>query len=151
MRAIWVVALVALIGCAKPPDAVIDRVPVRNPTTPVASQADVTEARVMGDWVVVQSSLAPQGTPIHVGNSALRIGARMMPMQARGQGRFASGDGQIWVHWLDADNRTMALGDPEGGWFAILDRSGRPGERLRAAREILEWYGYDVTRGLAGS
>ncbi|NIY99674.1 lipocalin, partial [Salipiger sp. HF18] len=28
----------------------------------------------------------------------------------------------------------------------IMDRTGRPGERLTAAREILEWYGYDLRR-----
>ena len=38
------------------------------------------------------------------------------------------------------------MGDPDGQRVWIMDRTGRPGERLRIAREILQWYGYDVTR-----
>jgi apolipoprotein D and lipocalin family protein len=64
-----------------------------------------------------------------------------------GRGRFLWSREDLWVHWLDADNRTAAVGNPTGQWFAILDRTGKPGERRRAAREVLEWYGYAVRDG----
>ena len=51
------------------------------------------------------------------------------------------------VLWLDADNRTAAIGAPDGriGW--IMDRSPRGGaDRIAAAREIMEWQGYDMAR-----
>lgn len=137
--------LLLLAACAKPA-AVVQNVPLRNPTTPVASQADATLARLQGSWRVVQSSRDAPGTPVVVMQDALRFGPVAAPLRRQGQGRFAWGDGALWVHWLDADNRTVAMGDPHGGWYAVLDRSGAPGERLRAAREILEWYGYDLSQ-----
>jgi apolipoprotein D and lipocalin family protein len=66
---------------------------------------------------------------------------------ARGQGRYETGDGPLWVHWLDVGNRTAAIGDPWGGRVWIMDRTGTSSpDRIRAAREILHWYGYDLTR-----
>jgi apolipoprotein D and lipocalin family protein len=56
------------------------------------------------------------------------------------------GGAPLWVHWLDFDNRTAALGAPDGSRVWIMDRSGAPAERLSAAREILDWYGYDLSR-----
>ena len=40
----------------------------------------------------------------------------------------------------------FVLGDPNGTRVWIMDRTGRPGDRLRPAQEILEWYGYDLSR-----
>ena len=52
----------------------------------------------------------------------------------------------IWVLWIDADNRSMAIGTPDGrlGW--ILSKDSIPTDRLLAAREILAWNGYDVAK-----
>ncbi|WP_425070325.1 lipocalin [Sagittula sp. S175] len=142
----WLLPLM-LAACSAAPVAVpVAPVPLRNPTAPVASQADVTLARIEGPWRVVQSSRAYPGTPVMIGGDAMQLGTTAKPLIALGKGRYAWGEGKLWVHWLDADNRTVALGDPGGTWFAILDRTGKPGERLHAAREILEWYGYDLSR-----
>lgn len=135
-----------LAACSVAPKTPLSPVPVRNPTTAVASQVNADPARVQGQWVVVQSSKAVPGTPVRIGNSALQIGSDAQALVARGQGRFASGDTEVWVHWLDDDDRTVAMGTPDGAWFAILDRTGRPGERLNAARDVLGWYGYDLSR-----
>jgi len=54
---------------------------------------------------------------------------------------------EIWVYWMDFDDRTVALGDPNGNFVAILDRSNTGGaDRITAAREILDWYGYDLMK-----
>lgn len=54
---------------------------------------------------------------------------------------------EIWVFWMDFDRRTVALGDPDGRFVAILDQSATGGDdRITAARDILEWYGYDLSR-----
>ncbi|SMX44865.1 hypothetical protein MAA8898_03079 [Maliponia aquimaris] len=138
--------LVALLaGCAAPslPRAPL---PLRNPTAPVASQLDATLARLSGDWVVVQGAGMAPGTALGFGPGSVRIGGAALPASDTGKGRLMLGGQAVWVHWLDADNRTAAMGDPGGGRVWIMDRTGAPGERLTAAREILSWYGYDLAR-----
>ena len=139
---LWLAACAPIADEALPPGTI----PLRNPTLPVASQADVSAARLAGDWVVVSGATLDPGTRLRVAGEGLRIGGVSLPLRDLGQGRFALGDSEIWVHWMDADNRTAAMGDPGGSRVWIMDRTGRPGDRLRAAREILEWYGYDLTR-----
>ncbi|WP_240705210.1 lipocalin family protein [Pacificoceanicola onchidii] len=123
-----------------------DFVPLRNPTAPVASQADVTLARLSGTWTVVEGAGVPPGREVTVTGQSLRFGTAPQPFVALGSGRFRLGEAEVWVHWLDADNRTAAMGEPGGDFVWIMDRTGKPGERLKAAREILEWYGYDMRR-----
>lgn len=55
--------------------------------------------------------------------------------------------GDYWVLWVDEGYRTAVVGVPNGraGW--ILNREPRiPPDRLRAALEVLDFNGYDVTR-----
>lgn len=57
------------------------------------------------------------------------------------------GASDYWVLWTDADYRTAVVGAPNGrsGW--ILDRAPQiPADRLAAAREVLDFNGYDLTR-----
>ena len=50
---------------------------------------------------------------------------------------------EIWVVWVDEGYRTAAFGTPDGSFGWILDRAATGGtDRLRAAREILEFNGY---------
>lgn len=54
---------------------------------------------------------------------------------------------ELWVIWVDDDFRTAAIGTPDGSFGWILDRKPQGGaDRLRAAREILEFGGYDTGR-----
>lgn len=139
--------LFALAGCSAPEVlAPTANVPLRNPTAPVASQSDVTAARLVGDWTVVQGAGIAPGTRITVSGRDMRIGGASLPLSALGEGRFRMGEEVIWVHWLDFDNRTAALGNPDGSRVWIMDRIGQPAERLVAARDILDWYGYDLSR-----
>jgi apolipoprotein D and lipocalin family protein len=50
------------------------------------------------------------------------------------------------VLWADADYRTLVIGTPDGSFGFILNRGGFPADRLKAAREILAWNGYDLTQ-----
>lgn len=139
-------ALLLLSACAGAPELPEVTIPLRNPTAPVASQADATAARLSGDWVVVQGAGVAPGTGLRFSDAAMTLDGVAIPLAGRGPGRFDLAGQTVWVHWLDADNRTAAMGDPGGGRVWIMDRSGRPGERLHAAREILRWYGYDLRR-----
>ncbi len=52
-----------------------------------------------------------------------------------------------WVLWIDEGYRTAVVGAPNGrsGW--ILNRDPNiPADRLKAAREVLEFNGYDLGR-----
>ncbi len=52
-----------------------------------------------------------------------------------------------WVLWTDESCRTAVIGSPNGtsGW--ILNRDPEiPADRLRAARDILEFNGYDISQ-----
>ncbi len=68
-------------------------------------------------------------------------------MLPAGPGRFVIGDQLWWVLWADADYRTLAIGTPSGQFGLILNRDGAlPPDRLRAAREIFDFNGYDIAR-----
>ena len=117
-------------------------------TAPVASQADVTAARLQGDWIVVQGAGIAPGTVVRGTADGLTVQGVEYILTA--PGRLSNADGRLWVHWLDIGDRTAAVGDPDGGRVWIMDReAGSSPDRLRAAREILDWYGYDLRR-LAG-
>lgn len=52
-----------------------------------------------------------------------------------------------WVLWVDEGYRTAVVGAPNGksGW--ILNRDPQiPADRLKAAREVLDFNGYDLTK-----
>ena len=49
------------------------------------------------------------------------------------------------VMWVDADYRTAVIGTPSRRLGVILNRQPSiPADRLRAAREVMDWNGYDV-------
>ena len=54
---------------------------------------------------------------------------------------------KMWVLWVDEGFRTAVIGNPEGTFAWILDRSATGGaDRIKAAREILDFNGYDVSQ-----
>lgn len=76
------------------------------------------------------------------------------PMQVSGPGRLTPvGQAQMpldrewWLLWVDVDVRTVVIGTPSGAFGVILNRDARlPADRATAAREILDWNGYDISR-----
>jgi apolipoprotein D and lipocalin family protein len=61
--------------------------------------------------------------------------------------RASGGAPEIWLLWVDTGYRTAALGTPDGSFGMILDRSATGGtDRIAAARDIFDWFGYDLTK-----
>ncbi|MEM6375621.1 MAG: lipocalin [Pseudomonadota bacterium] len=54
---------------------------------------------------------------------------------------------EIWLVWIDEGQRTAAIGTPGGGFGWILDRRPTGGQdRISAAREVLDFNGYDISQ-----
>lgn len=81
------------------------------------------------------------------GRAALPVPGRMIPEGVGGKA-VSNGIGQPWwIVWADVDLRTLVIGTPSGEMGFILNRDGvLPADRLKAAREILDWNGYDLDR-----
>jgi len=129
----------------------------RNLNAPISSIALFDLARLKGEWREV-ASFRPRGpcticratfTPV-AGGVRLESGAGAALLQASGPGRMEPEgltgrmNAPWWVLWHDADYRTLVLGTPSGQFGVILDRGAIGPDRLRAAKEILDWAGYDV-------
>lgn len=159
-------AFVVLAACAAPvPQNGPPDVPglLRNPTAPLASQADVTAERLKGDWIVRQAqgikdqvarrlSISPglNGTLV-LSSDAVEQTIVMIPIGPGRwevvQARAGFPNDPLWVLWMDFDDRTVAIGGPTGKFVWIMDRMPAGGaDRIAAAREILEWYGYDLNQ-----
>lgn len=137
----------------------------RDASVPISSVALFDPAAFSGHWHVVGSYAgAPCGpamlevTPLGgaafdlseqacAGAPAVRAVARMV-----GPGRFLPDGGPRaglahWVLWVDQSYRTAVIGTPGGAFALILNRDAAiPADRLQAAREILDWNGYDLSR-----
>ncbi|MBM1815319.1 lipocalin family protein [Pseudosulfitobacter pseudonitzschiae] len=156
--------LILLAGCARVP-AVTGH---RDTATIIASTTRFEAQRFAGDWVV--RAAYPQDADLR-GVTARQDGtaftllrhrcdatgqcgtvAEVWPATATGQGRYAlrdpsgTADRTLWVLWVDDGFRTAAVGTPDGRWGWILDRSTSGGaDRIAAAREVLDFNGYDLT------
>lgn len=95
----------------------------------------ITFARqASGDFFVTQGPCA--GQPARQGQARVTAPGRMV---LNGQ--------DVWVLWVDADYQTAVIGAPDGriGWILSRSRAIRA-DKLAAAKEILDWNGYDLSR-----
>ncbi len=78
-----------------------------------------------------------EGTAEVVGPGRLKVRFPSVP--------FVAAD--YWVLWTDSDYRTAVVGAPNGrsGWILNREPTIRA-DRLNAARDILEFNGYDLSR-----
>jgi len=154
--------LVLAAGCAAPPPP--QGAGFRDRAAPFASTQRFETGRFLGDWVQVAAFAAP-GAAVTAERQLYRLattgqivadvtgadGATLRRVYAlEGPGRLrpvAPAGEALWVLWVDEGFRTAVLGTPSGSQAFILDRSTTPApDRLRAAQEILIWYGYDMGR-----
>lgn len=136
--------------------------------SPIYSSAVLDVARIEGRWVQVAgfgpeaSDCRPGGVDIRKAAAGLQAALRLClsgvetrasgALQGVGPGRFALGGAAVpglgepwWVLWADTDYRTLIIGTPSGRFGFILNRDRvLPQDRLVAAREILDFNGYDL-------
>ncbi len=164
MRAVTLLGLALLAACAPAPKAGF------RGTGPIYSNAVFQPQRLEGRWVQV-ADFAPAGAAPCTATGLAVNGAGPLVLRAdlclggvrrsfdgqavlTGPGRITltgadqAGIGaEWWVLWVDDGYRTMVVGTPSGAFGMILDRSGTvPPDRMAAAREILDWNGYDLRR-----
>lgn len=149
---VLLLALTVLAGCAGPA-ALRGGAPLRDPAAPLASIADVDWRRLSGGWTVTRSAGAapPAGAAVTLaldaaGTGRWTLAGRPEALQPAGPGRLRGNGRDYWLLWADADARTAVVGSPGGDGVWIMDRSVPSPDRLAAARDILDWYGYDLAR-----
>ena len=161
-----VLTLLALAACEPAPAFVPDG--FRDTNVPITSSTRFDPKRFAGDWRVIESF---EQTPREVAISRVTFrpetgGYRYIsqaaisplaadaegaewPLLSIGQfGRLSPEKGDpIWVIWVDEDHRTAALGTPSGRIGMIVNRTKNLRlDRLKAAREIMAFNGYDITQ-----
>lgn len=168
IRLLPLAALALLVSsCTRPPVPVAQ---FRNTGVQMWSNAVTDPMALQGRWTQV-ATFASDGTPecatggldLNPVANGLYAAARLCvngvntvyrgPLAISGPGRLRPMDQaqaplnrDWWVLWVDVDIRTLVLGTPDGSFAVILNRDARlPGDRRKAAREILEWNGYDLS------
>ena len=148
-----VMALAVLAACAPKP---VQEVSFRDTSRQVYSIAGLDAARISGHWVQVAGfGGACGGGSMEIGPTTqyalclangMKTGAGSMTEVLPGRYEVP-GLGPFWVLWADADNRTLVIGAPAGSYGFVLNRQAAiPADRLKAARDILQFNGYDVVK-----
>ncbi|SMH33113.1 lipocalin [Maritimibacter sp. HL-12] len=145
MRRLILAATLALAACGEgsaPPDA-----------ARMTSLVGFEPAGLVGTWHEVAAIGRPPGASWQVDPgpggalaiSTSRDGAGQAEMVGPGRLRLSQFASPLWVLWADADMRTLVMGTPDGRIAIVLDRAARAApDRLAAAREVLDWNGYDL-------
>lgn len=115
---------------------------------PVPFQAGCTQTRAVygpaGDGTLnVRNLCVRNGQLTIIEGRAAVVGPGRLKVRLDGV-PFAA---DYWVLWVDEGYRTAVVGVPSGraGW--VLNRDPEiPADRLKAAREVLEFNGYDASR-----
>lgn len=161
MKRLIVLMTLAVMACAPEPEQAPPLESFRRDGALIGSALAFDAERFKGSWHQVAhypggcdgAQLQVSGAENGVMLEQLCGGAvKRIPLRSDGPGRFVSEDGRFWVLWVDADYRTLVIGRPNGTMGAIWNRSSRiPADRMTAAREILDFNGYDVSRLLEDS
>ena len=138
----------------------------RATATPIYSTATLPIARLVGQWrqvagfgaakpcaaqpalTITASATGAAQAQIDLCFAAQRVQGAGAVQSAGAQGRYRLAEiaAPVWVLWIDEGNRSMALGTPDGSFGMIVSKDAIPADRLRAAREVLAWNGYDLTQ-----
>lgn len=154
-------------GCA--PKVASDENVYRALSAPIYSNAVFDFSQLDGRWSQVagfsgldapacspgEALFSEKGGVLRVGYSLCLSGKTVTgsgTVSPSGPGRFgisgkAGAVTDWWVLWVDEGYRTMAIGTPSGDFGFILNRGKTlPADRLAAAREVLDFNGYDTER-----
>ncbi|MBU2935860.1 MULTISPECIES: lipocalin family protein [Pacificibacter] len=63
-----------------------------------------------------------------------------------GPGRFEFADDALWVLWVDQTYDVAVIATPTGKAHVLSRSLDIPSDKRKAARDILTWNGFDVTR-----
>jgi apolipoprotein D and lipocalin family protein len=172
-RVVTGLVLVFLVACSAEKPVLTQGAVFRDPSAQIASQTNVTADRMAGSWVIRQRFANQSGPLSGVSFSTLPNGALQMALtrqtcgvdpcgndqtlvliEPTGPGRWSPVDApiffpreELWVMWMDFDSRTAAIGTPSGEFGWIMDKNPTGGgDRIAAARDIMDWFGYDVSQ-----
>ncbi|MEL6205335.1 MAG: lipocalin family protein [Pseudomonadota bacterium] len=157
LAALVVAALAALIACTPPPVTAY-----RDRSVPISSTTRFDPDRFAGRWQRTAAfdpaflssdcrtvtftkasdimAVAPCDGPESVAHDISPLG-RLTPREGP----------DLWVLWVDEGFRTAVIGTPSGALGWVLERSGRtPPDRRAAARQVLDFNGYDLKRLIEG-
>jgi apolipoprotein D and lipocalin family protein len=154
-RLILAAALVLAACAAKPPATGA----FRAAEAPIWSAAAFQPMQIAGSWRQVAGFQAAGSActggdvafqPVAGGlqvRGSLCLNGAVQPVSGMaepvGPGRLRiRGQEDWWILWVDTGYRTLAIGTPSGRFGFILDRGAIPGDRLEAAREVLDFNGY---------
>jgi len=172
MRFGWALAAALTLGAcaATAPDPVVLGPSYRDPNALIGVTSRYDDAKFAGVWYVragFDPAMGRTGFNLLDGpkGRVMRLGAFVceasgacgdysddLPVTRIGKGQFrvTLPDGtprDFWVLWVDEGFRTAVLGNKTGEFGWIIDRSTKGGaDRIRAAREILDFNGYDVSK-----
>lgn len=127
---------------------------LRDPGVPMGGTTRFEAVRFAGDWQAV-ACVGPCDAKVryeaHGADEMIRqIGPARLTYQITAPGVMRTGkiDQTIVVMWVDDGFRTAAVGTADGGWAAIINRAGVAAgpDRIAAAREILDFNGWDIDR-----
>lgn len=171
IRTLVTAGVMALGACVStPPAPVVTGPTYRDPAALIGITSRFDEAKFTGVWYIRAGFDPALGrmafrmidTPK---GPVMRLGAFVcdpagicgdfsedLPVKTLSKGRFSvkMPDGlsrEFWVLWVDEGFRTAVLGNKQGDFGWIVDRSTKGGaDRIKAAREILDFNGYNVSQ-----
>ncbi len=141
-----------LLACTQTPVPNV-QIGLRNPTVPLGGTSRFDRNRFAGDWQTVACLGSCENVVRYVvatdGVFLRETADKSTPylISAPGVLRPMGGGETLVVMWVDEGFRTAAVGDADGRWAAILNRSRKPAaDRIQAATEILDFNGWDVSQ-----
>lgn len=130
---------------------------LRDQNVPITSIVAFDPAQFIGRWYVVEAVPGTDYTAFDYKTMGAQLsvdaycsgGTRRGEVKLSGPGRMSSTlegmSEELWVLWVDADYRTAVIGTPSGRIGMILNRGPDiPVDRLRAARDVMDWNGYNI-------
>jgi apolipoprotein D and lipocalin family protein len=141
---------------------------LRDASAPISSTTRLDSSRLTGDWYEILYGYVSSDGPRYVYSRIPFIIERVAPEKLNVSypnatevddfewnggdlGRFDAVSQNrrrnVWVLWIDEDHQTVVLGNPQGSFAQILNRTPTlRADRLQAAKDILEFNGYDLSQ-----